>query len=58
MVRPGVAPWPAAAAAVGFVVLQIGATGVHLRLGDRQIALNLTLLVTAAVTVWLAAARL
>ncbi|GAA2575349.1 MULTISPECIES: DoxX family protein [Streptomyces] len=53
----GVAPWSATAAAVGFVVLQIGATGVHLRLGDRRVALNLTLLATAAVTVWLAAAR-
>ncbi|MFB7651938.1 MULTISPECIES: DoxX family protein [unclassified Streptomyces] len=50
----GVAPWLALAAAVGFVVLQIGATGVHLRLGDREVALNLTLLATAAVTVWLA----
>ncbi|MFF0667610.1 DoxX family protein [Streptomyces tendae] len=54
----GVAPWLASAAAVGFVVLQIGATGVHLRLGDRQVALNLTLLITAAVTVWLATTRL
>ncbi|MFF8569654.1 DoxX family protein [Streptomyces sp. NPDC015408] len=50
----GVAPWLAPAAAVGFLVLQIGATGVHLRLGDREVALNLTLLATAAVTVWLA----
>ncbi|WP_399887236.1 DoxX family protein [Streptomyces sp. BBFR51] len=50
----GVAPWLALAAAVGFVVLQIGATGVHLRLGDRQVALNITLLTTAAVTAWLA----
>ncbi|MFC9057475.1 DoxX family protein [Streptomyces sp. NPDC057074] len=50
----GVAPWLAPAAAVGFVVLQIGATGVHLRLGDREVALNLTLLATAAVTVRLA----
>jgi DoxX-like protein len=50
----GVAPWLALAAATGFVVLQIGATRVHLRRGDRRIALNITLLVTAAVTVWLA----
>ncbi|WP_217170127.1 DoxX family protein [Streptomyces sp. AC512_CC834] len=50
----GVEPWLALAAAVGFVVLQIGATGVHLRLGDRQVALNITLLATAAVTAWLA----
>ncbi|WP_328562025.1 DoxX family protein [Streptomyces coelicoflavus] len=54
----GVAPWLAPAAAAGFVVLQIAATGVHLRLGDRRVALNLTLLVTAAVTVRLATARL
>ncbi|MFI1759438.1 DoxX family protein [Streptomyces sp. NPDC020571] len=54
----GVAPWLALAAAVGFVVLQIGATGVHLRLGDRRVALNLTLLATAAVTVGLATAWL
>ncbi|MFD6289448.1 DoxX family protein [Streptomyces sp. NPDC060205] len=50
----GIAPWLATAAAVGFVILQIGATRVHLRLGDRRIALNITLLLTAAVTVWLA----
>ncbi|WP_217140684.1 DoxX family protein [Streptomyces sp. AC627_RSS907] len=54
----GVAPWLAPAAAVGFVVLQTGATGVHLRLGDRRIALNLALLATAAVTVPLATAWL
>ncbi|MFC7894893.1 DoxX family protein [Streptomyces sp. NPDC057381] len=47
----GVAPGLAPAAAVGFVLLQIGATGVHLRLGDRRIALNLTLLTVAAATV-------
>ncbi|MEU1045256.1 DoxX family protein [Streptomyces sp. NPDC005897] len=50
----GVAPWLALAAAVGFVVLQLGAIRVHLRLGDRRVALNLTLLGTAAVTVGLA----
>ncbi|MFJ8811216.1 DoxX family protein [Streptomyces sp. NPDC102490] len=54
----GVAPWLALAAAVGFVVLQIGATAVHLRLGDRQVALNLTLLAAAALTAWLATAWL
>ena len=48
----GVAPGLALAAAVGFVVLQIGATAVHLSLGDRRIALNLSLLLTAGVTVW------
>ncbi|WP_217546324.1 DoxX family protein [Streptomyces sp. GbtcB6] len=51
----GVASWAALTAATGFVVLQIGAIRVHLRMGDRQIALNLTLLLAAAATVWLAA---
>ncbi|MFJ8937631.1 DoxX family protein [Streptomyces sp. NPDC102365] len=50
----GIAPWLALAAAVGFVVLQTGATRVHLKLGDRRIALNIALLLTAAVTAWLA----
>ena len=50
----GIAPWLALAAAIGFVLLQILATRVHLRRGDRQIALNLALLALAAVTVWLA----
>ncbi|NYI05201.1 DoxX family protein [Allostreptomyces psammosilenae] len=52
----GVAPWLALAAAIGFVALQIGATRVHLALGDRRIALNITLMLVAAVTVWLATA--
>jgi uncharacterized membrane protein len=50
----GIAPWLALAAAIGFVVLQLAATGVHLRLGDRQVALNITLILAAAVTTWLA----
>ncbi|MFB7501580.1 DoxX family protein [Streptomyces sp. NPDC056161] len=50
----GIATWLALAAAIGFVVLQICATGVHLRRGDRRIALNLTLALSAAVTIWLA----
>ncbi|MGP2439253.1 DoxX family protein [Streptomyces sp. JW3] len=48
----GIAPWLALAAAIGFVLLQLAATRVHLRMGDRQIALNLTLVLTAAATVW------
>ncbi|MFF4476372.1 DoxX family protein [Streptomyces sp. NPDC001520] len=48
----GIAPWLALAAAIGFVVLQIGATRVHLSRGDRQVALNITLLIAAAVTIW------
>ncbi|MEU1509946.1 DoxX family protein [Kitasatospora sp. NPDC005748] len=50
----GVAPWLGLAAAVGFVLLQTAATAVHLRLGDRRVALNLTLLAVAAVTACLA----
>ncbi|MEZ7126281.1 DoxX family protein [Nonomuraea sp. AD125B] len=49
-----IASWLALAAAIGFVVLQIGATALHLRRGDRQIALNITLLLAAALTAWLA----
>ncbi|MFE3161839.1 DoxX family protein [Streptomyces sp. NPDC059224] len=51
----GVAPWTAVAAAIGFVVLQVGAIRVHLRMGDRQVALNGTLLLMAAAAAWLAA---
>ncbi|WP_420037139.1 DoxX family protein [Streptomyces sp. cg28] len=54
----GIAPWLALAAAVGFVILQLAATGVHLRMGDRKIALNLGLIVIAGVTAWLATSRL
>ena len=50
----GIASWLALAAAVGFVVLQLGAARVHLSRGDRQIVLNITLIVVAAVTAWLA----
>ncbi|GAB3451961.1 DoxX family protein [Actinophytocola sediminis] len=50
----GIAPWLALAAAGGFVILQLGATVVHLRRGDRRIGLNLGLLLTAVVTTWLA----
>lgn len=51
----GSASGPAVVAAVGFVILQIGAVRVHLRLGDRRIALNITLLLAAGVAAWLAA---
>ncbi|WP_275461237.1 DoxX family protein [Streptomyces noursei] len=50
----GTAPWLCLAAAAGFVVLQLAATRVHLVRGDRRIALNLTLLLAAATTGWLA----
>ncbi|MER5433544.1 DoxX family protein [Streptomyces sp. NPDC002588] len=48
----GLAPGLALAAVIGFVLLQIGASGAHLRLGDRRIALNVTLLLAAAAAVW------
>ncbi|MFF8639731.1 DoxX family protein [Streptomyces sp. NPDC015345] len=50
----GIAPWLALAAAIGFVILQIGATTVHLTGKDRQITLNVGLIATAAVITWLA----
>ncbi|SEG92280.1 DoxX-like family protein [Actinacidiphila yanglinensis] len=53
----GIAPRLAAAAAIGFVLLQAGAIPVHLTGGDRRIGLNIGLVVTAAVTAWLALAR-
>ncbi len=54
----GIAPWLAAAAAAGLVLVQCGAIPVHLSGGDRKIALNIALLVLAAVAVWLAIVRL
>ena len=51
----GAAPWLALAAAVGFVLLQVGATVLHLSRGERQyIGLNVGLIVAAGVLVWLA----
>lgn len=47
----GVAPSLAPAAALGFVLLQAGATVVHLTGEDRRIALNGGLIATAALTV-------
>lgn len=54
----GIAPWLALAAAIGFVLLQIGAIVVHLTGEDRQITLNVGLIATAAVTIWPATAWL
>ncbi|MFD5815804.1 DoxX family protein [Streptomyces sp. NPDC127038] len=52
----GVVPSLALAAAIGFVLLQAGAIAVHLTgREDRGIALNVGLVVTAAVAVGLAA---
>ncbi|MGW6572034.1 DoxX family protein [Streptomyces sp. NPDC054945] len=50
----GIALWSAAAAAIGFVLLQAGAIAVHLTGEDRRVTLNVVLTATAAVTVLLA----
>lgn len=50
----GIAPWLALTAAIGFVLLQIGAMAVHLTGEDRQITLNVGLIATGAVIIWLA----
>jgi DoxX-like family len=51
----GVAPALAVAAAVGFVILQVLATGLHLRRGEARVTgLNAVLIVLAAVAAWLA----
>jgi DoxX-like protein len=51
----GVVPGLAVAAAAGFVVLQILASGVHLSRGEtKEVGLNLALIAVAGVTVWLA----
>ncbi|MFI7586962.1 DoxX family protein [Spongisporangium articulatum] len=54
----GVATWLSVAAAAGLVVLQLLATAFHLRRGDgvSGSALNVVLLVWAAVVAWLATA--
>ncbi|MGC0334491.1 hypothetical protein RKD23_007481 [Streptomyces sp. SAI-170] len=50
----GIAPSPAPAAAIGFVLVQVGAIAVHLMGEDRRIELNAGLTVAAAVTVRMA----
>lgn len=50
----GIAPWLAAVAAAGLVLLQLGAIRVHLRMGDRQLGLNVGLLVVAVAIIPLA----
>ena len=51
----GIAPWLALAAAVGLVLVQVGAIILHLVRGEaRQLGLNAALLVLAGVVVWLA----
>jgi uncharacterized protein with PQ loop repeat len=50
----GIAPSLAPAAAIGLLLLQLGAVTVHLTGEDRRITLNLVLIAAAAVTIWLA----
>jgi len=51
----GLAPVLALAAAVGFVLIQVGATSLHLSRGEvKVIGLNIGLLVLAGVEIWLA----
>jgi len=51
----GVAPGLAIAAALGFLVLQVLATGLHLSRGEAGVTgLNVVLIALAAVAVWLA----
>jgi hypothetical protein len=50
----GIAPWLAIAAAIGLVLIQIGAIGLHLSRGEaRLIGLNIALLAAAAAAGWL-----
>ncbi|MFB2599471.1 DoxX family protein [Herbiconiux sp. P17] len=49
----GVLPWLALAAAIGLVLVQVGAIIVHRRRREA-VWMNITLLVAAAVTCWLA----
>ncbi|MEU7304969.1 DoxX family protein [Streptomyces sp. NPDC007206] len=49
-----IAPSLAPASAIGFVLLQTGAVTVHLTGEDGRIALNVGLIATAALTIWLA----
>ena|ERR1700683_2160604 len=51
----GIAPALAVAAAIGFVLVQVGALFLHLSRGEvKVIGLNIGLLALAVVTVWLA----
>jgi hypothetical protein len=53
----GIVPVLAIAAAVGFAVLQILATGLHLSRGEAKVTgLNVALIILAAVAAWLATA--
>jgi len=51
----GILPWLALAAALGFVVVQLGGITLHLSRGEAKlIGLNVGALVAAGVAVWLA----
>ena len=50
----GIASRLTPAATTAFLMLQIRATAAHLRIGDHRIARNITLILIAAVTAWLA----
>ena len=51
----GIAPWLALVSALGFLVLQVLATALHLRRGEARLTgFNLVLIVLAGVAVWLA----
>jgi hypothetical protein len=53
----GIAPVLAIAAAAGFALLQVLATGLHIRRGEAKvIGLNAALIVLAALAAWLATA--
>ena len=53
----GIVPALAIAAAIGFAVLQVLATGLHLSRGEAKVTgLNVALIVAAAVAAWLATA--
>jgi hypothetical protein len=53
----GITPYLAVVAAVGFVVLQVLATGLHLSRGEGRVTgLNVVLIVLAGVSAWLATA--
>ncbi|MFB4419801.1 DoxX family protein [Streptomyces sp. QL37] len=48
----GIAPWLALAAAIGLMLLQLGAIVVHKTGEDRRITLNIGLLVATAAAIW------
>ncbi len=51
----GILPWLALVAAIGLVVVQIGAIIVHVRRGEaKNLPMNAALLIAAAVVIWLA----